>query len=171
MVGDGIYAVGSALLLDKAVWLVGYNGAAYTVIDGGDRCRCVTLSNAQARVEGFTLVNGRAARGHGGGVAMYGGGVLRECVVRQCWAEQYGGGVYIYGTGMVEQCTLASNTAYYGGGVSVRLFHAGPVSSRGLPFASPGLPGAQPFAVWPVWYPAARNASQTVLNCAGKKDT
>ena len=141
--GDTIY-VASGIYSPVSVTrdnlkIIALNGASNTIIDAalawpkGITNRCATLgSTTNAVLRGFTLLNGKAENGYGGGAyygtledcvitgcsAYYGGGtyysILSNCTVRSNSSSQYGGGTY-YGT--LYGCTVANNSSsYYGGG-------------------------------------------------------
>jgi parallel beta-helix repeat protein len=56
----------------------------------------------------------------GGGVYVPGGGVIRNCIVKNCSAD-YGGGIALRGGEgqQVENCTILGNGAIFGGGLAV----------------------------------------------------
>jgi len=143
IVTNGTYGVISTA--NKAVTIRSVNGAAVTIIDGGNINRCVTLGSASGHVNtvltGFTLTNGNAShanvtvlRNRGGGAlfgtlndctltgntATHGGGVaystLNNCVVSNNTASGYGGGADDQAT--LNNCTLSGNTANKGGGAA-----------------------------------------------------
>ena len=115
VVGDGVYGPISATnqLLD----IVSANGAAATVIDGGGAARAATLGGADyggaagtnVHLKGFTLQNGAAPDGSGGGAW---GGLLEGCVVTGNTARNGGGS---FG-GVRVGCVISGNTASDSGG-------------------------------------------------------
>ena len=124
-IGDGVYAPGAPTVVGNAVFLVGFNGAAITSVDGAGTHRCLQLAHSAAVVSGLTLRNGRAANSAGGGALFtQPGGTLEDCVVENCAAE-YGGGVFFSALGgRLERCSVRNNTALTpqqpGGGVYLR---------------------------------------------------
>ena len=93
--------------------IVGTDGAAATIIDGGDARRCATLSDGTT-LTGFTLQHGKSLAANdqdGGGGAK--GGTLVACVLRENIAVCGGGA---YGSTLIR-CTVTDNNAGNGGGV------------------------------------------------------
>lgn len=123
-VNNGTYVLTTQLLLGKACTLVGVNGSANTIIDANASGRIMTIDNAIAVVEGFTLKNGKSATTsfNGTGVNMS-GGILRNCVISGCTnTYRYAKGIGVYmATGTVDTCVIENNDGYgslggYGGG-------------------------------------------------------
>ena len=113
IVGDGTYD--RIATNNKAVTIRSVNGAAVTIIDGGNTNRCATLGSADGHTNtvltGFMLRNGYTS-GFGGGSYH---GTLNDCTLSGNMASDGGGGSY-YGT--LNDCTLSGNTAIYDGGGS-----------------------------------------------------
>ncbi|NLF62496.1 MAG: hypothetical protein GX574_15255, partial [Lentisphaerae bacterium] len=118
LVKPGVYA--PIVTDDMAIAIRSVNGAATTIIDGGGRRRCATLSESyfgrQTILDGFTLRNG-AATASGGGVF---GGTVFNCRITNCLAEGDGGSEREDGGGgashaNLRNCTLSGNMAPYGG--------------------------------------------------------
>jgi beta-lactam-binding protein with PASTA domain len=80
-----------------------------TVIDGQGVRRCVS-ANGASLVDGFTIRNGAAEYGYGGGLV---GGTASNCTFMGNSAD-YGGGM---SCGTAADCTFTGNTAVYGGGM------------------------------------------------------
>ena len=100
---------------NKAMEIRSSDGAAVTLIDGGNARRCATLgdsaSETATRLIGFTLRNGDSQSGNGGG-SRY--GTLESCVIvsnTASGANAEGGGAY---GGILRNCILKSNTATLG---------------------------------------------------------
>ena len=106
-----------AFAASNAVTLTGLRGAERTVVDAEGAGRGATMA-AGGVLEGFTVRNGDAGDGAGGGIWAGGGAVVRDVMVENCRAER-GGGIYATGTGTVERCVLRGNTATSGGGAAV----------------------------------------------------
>jgi streptogramin lyase len=120
LVGAGTFDLASTIRVTNGIALRGVNGAAQTTVDGGGTKRCLVMSNRQAVAEGFTIQRGSASpENHGGGVLIAsGGGVLRNCVVRDCRAYD-GAGIGCGTNSVVEDCLIYSNRAdAVGGGIS-----------------------------------------------------
>ncbi|NLF62555.1 MAG: hypothetical protein GX574_15550, partial [Lentisphaerae bacterium] len=119
LVDDGIYS--PIQTADKDIAIRSVNGAQTTIIDGGKAERCATLGgpgSAQNTVlDGFTLRNGYAAEGEGGGAY---GGTLINCILVDNAAPLGDDGVASHGGGAYKctltNCTLTRNQADLGGG-------------------------------------------------------
>ena len=108
VVGDGTY--GPISSAEKLLTIHSLHGAESTVIDGGGRSRCATLSvtstfatRTNTVLVGFTLRNGSVSK-YGGGAY---GGFLRSCVIRDNVVSNCGGGAYY---AYLEDCTLKDNS-------------------------------------------------------------
>ncbi|MGO9199654.1 MAG: choice-of-anchor Q domain-containing protein [Limisphaerales bacterium] len=122
VVTDGVYSGG--LLVTNPLALQSVNGPQFTVVDGGSMNRCVSLTNG-ASLSGFTLTNGYAYGGDGGGVwCASANAFLTNCVIGGNWARPAlmdpgkggnGGGAQ---GGTLYNCTLTRNYAsdWFGGG-------------------------------------------------------
>ena len=122
IVSNGVYQSGTRVLYGtmtnrvaviKPLTLQSVNGAAVTVIDGGDM-RCLYLSN-RVSVTGFTLRNGMQANG-AGVFCQTADNVLSDCFLSSnvsptAWSS--GGGAY---GGVLNRCVIAGNSASYEGG-------------------------------------------------------
>ncbi|MCL1920606.1 MAG: hypothetical protein FWG50_05935 [Kiritimatiellaeota bacterium] len=139
LVTNGTYA--AFAVVGESITIQSVNGDAQTFIDGGGIARCATLYSpygfdGNARLSGFTLLNGLAIDGGGacsgtltnctliGNTALYYGGGAHECTLDNCrlmyntvlgsdTVEACGGGVYDC---TLDNCTLMYNAAYIGGG-------------------------------------------------------
>jgi hypothetical protein len=119
VVTNGVYAGGLAVI--QPLILRSVNGPQFTVIDGGSRSQCVSLSDG-ASLTGFTLTNGYGYGVDGGGVSCASrNAFLTNCVIVGNSAHYerlgpsempggYGGGAY---GGTLYNCTLTGNA---GGG-------------------------------------------------------
>jgi len=111
-VGDGTYEPFDSGNL--GVLIESFNGAAVTFIDGGNSNRCATLGSAAGEnntvLRGFTLLNGFAPDGFGGGVQC---GTLSDCTITGCVATNNGGGAY---WSQLTACNLSGNEATENGG-------------------------------------------------------
>ncbi len=130
-VNNGRYSPIGTLGLPLTIQSV--NGAAQTVISGGNTSRCAELRNPNSFLKGFTLENGYSET-RGGAVL---GGSLSACTISNSKAEWDGGGAYgciltdctisnnkaetegggAYGC-ILTNCTITNNKAWYGSGVS-----------------------------------------------------
>ncbi len=123
VVSNGVYQVGARAVSGtetnrvaggKPLGLQSVNGAAATVIDGGNIMRCVYLVNG-SWLSGFTLANGMTT-GDGGGLWCESVGVgVSNCVFNGNTAGGNGGGV---SGGSLNHCKLTGNSAGGGGGAS-----------------------------------------------------
>lgn len=150
LVTNGVYNTGSRAASDgsinrvvvtNALTLQSVNGWATATIDGGHAMRCVYLT-FDAVLKGFTLTNGSAGNGNGGGAncthtnlpsnalvsdclvisnsSGYGGGIafctVSNCVITRNNSSGSGGGA---GYCILNNCVLSSNSAgLFGGGAS-----------------------------------------------------
>jgi len=110
VVADGVYAPISTA--NMAITIRSVNGAAYTIIDGGNTSRCATLGTQLGHnatvLTGFTLRNG--SRSVGGGVY---GGTLNNCILRDNRASSSDGGGASGGGAagsILNNCVLAWNS-------------------------------------------------------------
>ncbi len=70
----------------------------------------ITKGNANGPKEHFA--------NRGGGVHARSGGVLKNCIITNNFADQGGGGAYLYKGALIENCTIYNNkTNQFGGGV------------------------------------------------------
>ena len=90
LVDDGVYFPPNQLVLTNDIILRSVNGPYKTTIDGSNSHAVVSISEAEAILEGFTIT-------HGDGF--------------------WGGGVYVFRTGTVDRCILSENKAVNGGGI------------------------------------------------------
>jgi hypothetical protein len=115
-VTNGVYAPISTA--NRAIQIRSVSGASVTVIDGGGTNRCATLGEEGLPLQnntlltGFTLRNGWAPTGNGGGVRA---GMVAECRLVGNVSLAYGGGA---AGSVLSGCELLENQAYGGGGAS-----------------------------------------------------
>jgi len=81
----------------KAITVMSEAGAEQTIIDGGGTDRGFTFEDGEdstSVLDGFTITNG--SRPEGGGIyCYYSSPTIKNCIIRDCYANQDGGGVYI----------------------------------------------------------------------------
>jgi hypothetical protein len=87
-----------------------------TVIDGENIRRCVN-GVRDARLDGFTITNGRSDRGGGMFIGAGANPVVTNCIFTENFAEEEGGGIFNLGEPTVENCNFAGNIAEIGGGM------------------------------------------------------
>ena len=111
LVSNGVYPGG--VRVDKPVALQSVNGPLFTIIDGGGRDGCVSLTNG-ASLSGFTLTRGAVGTGGvGGGVRCASANAsLTNCTLTGNSADG-GGGAY---GGTLYDCTLTNNDGGFTGG-------------------------------------------------------
>jgi len=119
LVSNGVYAVSSEILINKALALRSVNGPEATTIDAQWFSRCLNLGNYAVVVAGFSIQNGFAIEASPYGGAVYCTGVtplLTNCVVSDSIALNRGGGVYY---GSLIDCVVRGNGTLYaeGGGL------------------------------------------------------
>ncbi len=117
IVADGTYAPINSN--NKSITIQSVNGAASTIIDGGNTAMCARLSGYSATssmtntiLRGFTVQNGYSAPYDGGGVQ---GGTIHDCHIVSNRAARHGGGT-IYSA--LYHCTVEGNSCGSNGGGS-----------------------------------------------------
>jgi hypothetical protein len=125
LVTNGVYSTGSGTASDgsinrvvvtNALTLQGVNGSLVTIIDGGHTMRCVYLTSG-AVLKGFTLTNGSAGNGVGGGVYCAHTNLVSNALVSDCFVisnSASSGGGAAWGT--ISNCVLAYNESTGSGG-------------------------------------------------------
>lgn len=113
VVSNGVYREAATISLARPVTLRGFNGSAYTALDGAG-ARRVVLVDSNAWVEGFTISNGVTASYGAGALSTNAGGWIRDCVIT-CNAVTgsmgRGGGACIVSNGTLQRCVVARNRA------------------------------------------------------------
>ncbi len=109
-VATGTYFIAEQLSVTNAITLHGA-GRETTVIDAQLSCRAMSIDNANAIVEGFTITRGRHAslNQNGGGVWFgTGGGALSDCAVTACNLRRGAGiGVFLQGGATMLRCIVS----------------------------------------------------------------
>ncbi len=106
VVTNGVYPGG--VTLSKPLTVMSINGPLFTVIDGVYVNTCVSLTPG-ASVTGFTLTNGFAPSGTGGGVwCPTTNAFVTNCLITTCRAGWIGGGA---AGATLYNCTLTANWA------------------------------------------------------------
>lgn len=127
MVSGGVYAVSQEILLYKKLRILGVDGPRTAELDGQYPLftnRVMTMSRIGAVLDGFTLCNGDAGAGVGGGLTVY-GGIFQNGAVTNCRAPVNGGGVYAYNGSVISNVvigwnkTSASSGSTAGGGIQI----------------------------------------------------
>ena len=115
---DGEYQLAAQLKLDRAVTLKGNGYENCLLIQTNKGCRVVSMTHADARLEGVTAKGGSLnANTHGAGLNMKQGTVVRCRITgnKQLGNGVFGSGVYATG-GLLLQCVIDSNGYYNTGG-------------------------------------------------------
>jgi len=103
------------------------NITANTVIDPNGAGRgfyFVSGEDPNCIVSGFTIRNGYAVDGSGGGIYCDGSSPsIINCTITSCTADFYGGGIYCYNSSNLRLtgCTITDNSAGDGGGIECEL--------------------------------------------------
>ncbi len=126
MVSNGVYQSGTRVLygtstnrvaVTKPLTLQSVNGAAATIIDGGNSVRCLYLTNHDSAT-GFTLRNGTQANG-GGVLCESSDDILSDCVlIGNSSPPDFTSGGGANG-GVFNRCTFTGNSCSYNGGGAV----------------------------------------------------
>jgi hypothetical protein len=139
LVADGTYTGSGNRDIDfngKAIVVMSENGPEATIIDcegsASNPHRGVWFRNGEGTgsvLKGFTIQNGYADGGWGGGiVAYFASPTIVECWIRGCRADADGGGIQCYGSdATIMGCAFTGNYAGDdGGGISVDWMDASP---------------------------------------------
>ncbi len=110
-----------------SVSVIGYYGAAETILDNTSTGSTVSVTNGRVILDGLTIAGGPGSSGYGGGVLSNGtttlsqaNVTLQDCIVEDN-AASYGAGVAVIGSGWMELIgtTIQDNVATDGGGAWV----------------------------------------------------
>jgi len=133
--GDTIDATGvsGTILLISGELQINHNvtingpGAGSLAVNGNGTFRVFKIETSDAIISGFTITNGLAADGNGGGgILNLGGLTLSDSVVSDCSAlsgnNPYGGAISTFAVGhgatlTVSNCTISGNSAEVGGAI------------------------------------------------------
>ena len=122
-IADGTYKISSQISITNAVTVKGASeDAAKVTIDGQDKCRCVYINHADAKLHFVTITKGyyNSSDAVGGCVRIGSvGGVVEDCVLSNGgysgkWGFS-GGGIYM-SSGRASRLTIRSSVAAGGGG-------------------------------------------------------
>lgn len=127
-VSNGMYAVTQQVLLDRAIEVVGVNGAGVTHVSASEPTRLFYLSDSNALVSGLHLSVGKPFHSlvfdlsplsfsRGGGIYINRGGTIEECEIEKCVALNEGGAIYAYEGGEITASEIFNNDAAEGAGV------------------------------------------------------
>jgi parallel beta-helix repeat protein/predicted outer membrane repeat protein len=131
LVHDGTY-IENINFKGKGLTVFSENGAASTIIDGGENGSVVSFDNCKgidSVLEGFTLQNGLVPNngdnlGDGGGIhCRFSSPTITNCIIQNNTARGDGGGIYCrnYSSPTIINCAINSNTAEdEGGGIYCR---------------------------------------------------
>ncbi|MHC4616963.1 MAG: S8 family serine peptidase [Planctomycetota bacterium] len=91
------------------------------IIDCQNQGRAFYFHNAEGAdsvLDGFTIINGRAAGG-GAILCRLASPTITNCVITENSANEHGGGICSSGgRSLITNCTITGNSAHYGGGIS-----------------------------------------------------
>jgi len=103
----------------KNIIVKSVNGPQHTYING-ENCNRVVVFDSKvsndARLEGFTVLNGKAY--DGGGVSITSGAAptISKCIIKDNYASGYGGAIYCYNASpKLINCIIFKNSAKYDG--------------------------------------------------------
>ena len=121
LVDPGTYV--ENLVIKKNIWVKSSGGPYFTTLDGGGKDSVVKMEIARGGIDGFTITNGNAAGGEGGGICTDYADTIRNNIVTGNRAA-IGGGIYLYGgAGTVVDNVITNNVStkmgggiYYGAG-------------------------------------------------------
>jgi hypothetical protein len=95
------------------------NGPAGCIIDCQGQGRGFIFDDGETRaavLEGFTIQNGSAPQGNGGGIdiALSTSPTIRNCVFRECTSSALGGGMAVRGqcTPIIDRCVFIDNASF-----------------------------------------------------------
>jgi hypothetical protein len=123
-IAAGTFTEPDTINIDKLLTLTGA-GASNTTVSANDAFRVFNITAGDVMLDGFTIANGNAGDGNGGGINYIGTGtlnvtnsIIRNNRVTPLVNPNYGGGIYnAVGTVNVTNSTISSNTAFLGGGI------------------------------------------------------
>lgn len=120
IVTNGTYLLSSMINVNDEITIESVNGRDVTIIDGQGSVRCIKLfsnivDSEQIVLRGFTLRNGDAGSGDGGGVEAFAyssspGCLIEQCRIANCEADD-GGGVDLGANSSLIDCVLENNVA------------------------------------------------------------
>jgi len=115
IVSNGTYILNNQIEVTNSLTIQSVSGFDNTIIDGNTSNRCFMLSDTNILLDGFTITNGDAKFGNGGGIYCY--SIIPEinnCKIVGNKTINWGGGVH---KGFVNNCIIENNKAGYGGGM------------------------------------------------------
>ncbi len=128
LVHDASEPYRECITIDRSITVRSLNGAAATVIDGagcpGSSVVSFIAGSESALFQGFTVQNGNAGYGSGGGIRVGAHGPMLapqilNCVVRNNSAQTGGGiGADDWSSPQIRDCVVEGNTAVQGGGIA-----------------------------------------------------
>jgi hypothetical protein len=116
-VSNGTYYLTNQISITKVITVQGWTNNGIVTVDGQSNCRCfyVNAYNATGTVDGFNVINGVTNGANGGGFYLKYGGIVQNCTISNCTANNGGGiGTYLFASNMlisISNCTIANNTA------------------------------------------------------------
>lgn len=145
LVGAGTFAVGTELILDQPIVIVGQgHEASQTLIRQTANLRVFTVSHADAALEGVVVENGYVASNANGGNIVLSAGTVTNCIVRNnryhfktyggitSSGQQRGGGIYMSGGLVVDSVVSGNGIGHYAWGAYYAVFsHGGGVHLTG----------------------------------------
>ncbi len=116
IVSNGVYYLTNQIVIDKGITVRALNGATNTVLDGSNNVSCAYLSHTNAILQGFTIQRGAAGtntiRHYGGGMSIFYGGTVRECIVQSNKSDYANTVAGIYFTSpyaFIDRCVIRWN--------------------------------------------------------------
>jgi len=114
LVNDGTYYPAEQITVTNNITVKSVNGPEKTFVDGNNTNRCFYLNNYNTIISGFTITNGNACDGDGGGIYCSGSTpVITNCNIIGNLAGDDGGGIF---RGTVNNCAISGNSADNNGG-------------------------------------------------------
>jgi hypothetical protein len=127
LVLSGAYTISDLLINDKAINLIGVDGARTTILERDPASAdTIMIQITDCLIRGFTIRDGVAL--FGGGIYAAGSSLIRQCILRrngtilgsdQPWGG-FGGGLHLFDQARVENCLITLNHAdKLGGGILI----------------------------------------------------
>jgi hypothetical protein len=113
VISNGVYTLGTKLVLDKALIIAGTNGATHTIINGNGKYGGFYITGS-ATLSGVTVTNCNGVDSwiDGGGICIENAGArVANCIVSGCTVtntNRKGGGVFM-SAGTVSNCVIRGN--------------------------------------------------------------